>query len=106
MLDPQEFLSEFGIRSLSRSHLENPYVLKHEDKEYRIGYEPAEATVRIMGGNSNWRGPIWVPMNYLIVESLQKFHQYYGDSYKLECPSGSGQEMSLMTVADSLSDRL
>jgi len=106
MLDPQEFFSEHGVRALSRCHLEEPYVLERNGKTYKIGYEPGEATVRIMGGNSNWRGPIWLPMNYLIIESLQKFHQYYGADYKVECPTGSGEEMSILAVADMLSSRL
>lgn len=106
MLDPSEFLSEYGIRALSRHHLENPYVLEREGKTYAIGYEPGEAQVKIMGGNSNWRGPIWFPMNYLIIESLQKFYQYYGNEYKIECPTGSGQQMSILEVAEMLSARL
>lgn len=106
MLDPEEFLSEFGIRALSRAHKEKPYVLEHSGKSYSIRYEPAEASVKIMGGNSNWRGPIWFPMNYLIVESLQKFHQYYGSDYKVECPTGSGNMMNCLEVADFLTERL
>eukprot|EP00927_Polykrikos_kofoidii_P048892 TRINITY_DN43066_c0_g1_i1.p1 TRINITY_DN43066_c0_g1~~TRINITY_DN43066_c0_g1_i1.p1 ORF type:complete len:1035 (+),score=174.69 TRINITY_DN43066_c0_g1_i1:89-3106(+) len=106
MLDPKEFLSDFGIRALSRYHLDNPYVLEEDGKRYEVGYEPAEASVRIMGGNSNWRGPIWFPMNYLIIESLQKFHQYYGTEYPIECPTGSGQMSSILDIANMLSDRL
>jgi len=106
MLDPEEFLSDFGVRALSRYHLEHPYILEADGKRYDISYEPAEATVKIMGGNSNWRGPIWFPMNYLIIESLQKFHQYYGKDYTVECPTGSGQHMSILAVADMISDRL
>mmetsp|Transcript_150815 Transcript_150815/g.482748 ORF Transcript_150815/g.482748 Transcript_150815/m.482748 type:complete len:447 (+) Transcript_150815:2922-4262(+) len=106
MLDPKEFLSEYGIRALSRHHLDHPYVLECDGHRYEIGYEAAESSVRIMGGNSNWRGPIWFPMNYLIIESLQKFHQYYGNEYLVECPTGSGQQTSILGVADMLSERL
>mmetsp|Transcript_79935 Transcript_79935/g.222708 ORF Transcript_79935/g.222708 Transcript_79935/m.222708 type:complete len:991 (+) Transcript_79935:55-3027(+) len=106
MLDPEEFLSDYGVRALSRYHLEHPYVLEHEGQRYEIGYEPAEASVKIMGGNSNWRGPIWFPMNYLIIESLQKFHQYYGPEYLVEFPARSGNQMSILAVADALSERL
>jgi len=106
MLDPEEFLSDFGVRALSRHHLEHPYVLEGSNARYEIGYEPAESIVRIMGGNSNWRGPIWWPMNYLIIESLQKFNQYYGNEYLVECPTGSGEHMSTLSVADLLSERL
>jgi hypothetical protein len=106
MLSPDEFLSDFGIRALSRAHKDKPYVLEHGGKSYSIRYEPAEASVKIMGGNSNWRGPVWFPMNYLIVESLQKFHQYYGADYKVECPTGSGNMMSCLDVADFLTERL
>jgi len=106
MLDPKEFLSDYGVRALSRYHLEHPYVLECEGERYEIGYEAAESSVRIMGGNSNWRGPIWFPMNYLIIESLQKFHQYYGNDYLVECPTGSGQKKSILGVSDEISDRL
>mmetsp|Transcript_54358 Transcript_54358/g.116068 ORF Transcript_54358/g.116068 Transcript_54358/m.116068 type:complete len:991 (+) Transcript_54358:154-3126(+) len=106
MLDPKEFLSDYGVRALSRYHLDNPYVLECDGHKYEIGYEAAESKVRIMGGNSNWRGPIWMPMNYLIVESLQKFHQYYGENYLVECPTGSGKKSSILGVSDMLSDRL
>jgi len=106
MLDPKEFLSDFGVRALSRYHLEHPFVLEHDGQHYEIGYEAAESSVRIMGGNSNWRGPIWFPMNYLIIESLQKFHQYYGSDYLVECPTGSGQQMPILGVADTISERL
>lgn len=106
MLDPDEFLSDYGIRGLSKYHEKHPYVLEQDGKKYSIGYEPAESLVRIMGGNSNWRGPVWFPMNYLIIESLQKFHQYYGSDYLVECPTGSGKQCSILSVADMLSDRL
>jgi hypothetical protein len=106
MLDPKEFLSDYGVRGLSKHHEKNPFVLEQDGKSYQIGYEPAESLVRIMGGNSNWRGPVWFPMNYLIIESLQKFHQYYGSDYLIECPTGSGKKCSILSIADMLSDRL
>src|SRR5262249_40950070 len=91
MLDENEFLSPYGIRALSRVHLEHPYSLQVNGSEHRVRYEPAESSTALFGGNSNWRGPIWFPVNYLIIESLQKFHHYLGDGYKVECPTGSGQ---------------
>lgn len=106
MLDEAEFLSPYGIRALSRYHLERPYQLELNGNQYRVDYEPAESRSGIFGGNSNWRGPIWFPVNYLIIESLQKFHYFYGDNYKVECPTGSGQMLSLWEVAAELSRRL
>ena len=106
MLDEQEFLSPHGIRSLSRVHRDHPYVLKVNENEYSIDYEPAESTSGLFGGNSNWRGPIWFPINYLIIESLQQFHYYYGDEFKVECPTGSGRMMNLWEVAAEISRRL
>jgi hypothetical protein len=106
MLDEQEFLSPHGIRSLSRVHQDHPYVLRVNENEYSIDYEPAESTTGLFGGNSNWRGPIWFPLNYLIIESLQQFHYYYGDDFKVECPTGSGQMMNLWEVATEISRRL
>ena len=106
MLDEQEFLSPHGIRSLSRIHQEHPYTLRVNENEYSIDYEPAESTSGLFGGNSNWRGPIWFPINYLIIESLQQFHYYYGDEFKVECPTGSGQMMNLWEVAAEISRRL
>jgi hypothetical protein len=106
MLDEREFLSPYGIRSLSRIHLDQPYVLHVNGHEYRVTYEPAESTTGLFGGNSNWRGPIWFPINFLIVEALQKFHHYFGDSYRVECPTGSGRMMTLSEVATELSQRL
>ena len=87
MLDPNEFLSEFGVRSLSRYHLEHPYTFYTDEHALTVAYEPSESRSRIFGGNSNWRGPIWFPMNYLIIESLQKFHHYYGNDFKFFSPS-------------------
>jgi hypothetical protein len=106
MLDENEFLSPYGIRALSRYHHEHPFILAVNGAEYRVDYEPAESTTGLFGGNSNWRGPIWFPLNYLIIESLQKFHYYLGDEYKVECPTGSGQMMTLWDVAAELSRRL
>jgi hypothetical protein len=106
MLDESEFLSDFGVRSMSRAHLERPYVLRVDGADLTVRYIPAESDSRIFGGNSNWRGPIWFPVNFLIIESLQKFHHYYGDDFKIECPTGSGNLMSLEQVAAELSRRL
>ncbi|HJT58428.1 MAG TPA: hypothetical protein VJ761_18120 [Ktedonobacteraceae bacterium] len=106
MLDPHEFLSDYGIRSLSKYHAANPYVLPVDGVAYTVQYEPAESRTGLFGGNSNWRGPIWFPINYLLIESLQKFYYYYGDDFKVECPTGSGQYLSLKEVADELSQRL
>lgn len=106
MLKEDEFLSPFGIRSLSRHHLDAPYETKLDGNSYTAAYEPAESTTRMFGGNSNWRGPIWLPTNYLIIESLQRFHHFFGDSLQVECPTGSGVKMDLRQVADALSRRL
>jgi hypothetical protein len=106
MLDEQEFLSPYGIRALSRIHLRQPYVLAVNGAEYRVAYEPAESSTNLFGGNSNWRGPIWFPVNYLLIESLQKFHYYLGDTYTVEFPTGSGQRISLWEVAAEISRRL
>jgi hypothetical protein len=106
MLDENEFLSEYGIRALSRVHREHPFHLNVEGVDYGVAYDPGDSTSGVFGGNSNWRGPIWFPMNYLIIESLQKFHHYYGDTFKVECPTGSGTMMTLAEVATELSRRL
>jgi hypothetical protein len=106
MLDEREFLSPFGIRSISRIHHDRPYVLPVDGQEYRVNYEPAESTTGLFGGNSNWRGPIWFPINFLLVEALQKFHHYFGESYTVECPTGSGRMMTLWEVATEISQRL
>ncbi|PZV10796.1 MAG: glucosidase, partial [Pseudanabaena sp.] len=106
MLDEKEFLGEFGIRALSKFHKDNPYIWRATGSEYRVDYEPAESSSGLFGGNSNWRGPIWMPVNYLIIESLQKFHHFYGDSFQIEYPTGSGNLMTLSDVADELSQRL
>jgi hypothetical protein len=106
MLDPAEFLSDYGVRALSRSHLDHPYVLRLADREFTVRYEPAESTSNLFGGNSNWRGPVWMPLNYLLVESLHKFHHYYGDDFKVEHPTGSGRMCTLREIADDLARRL
>ena len=106
MLDPQEFLSDYGVRSMSKFHKEHPYVLTVRGEQNVVSYEPAESQTGIFGGNSNWRGPVWMPINYLLIESLQKFHHYYGDDFQVECPTGSGQYMTLNGVANELSNRL
>jgi hypothetical protein len=107
MLDETEFLSDYGVRALSRRHEREPYVfdLMH-GQHASVRYQPAESDTGLFGGNSNWRGPIWFPVNYLIIESLQKFHHYYGDEFRIECPTGSGVFMSIREVADELSRRL
>jgi hypothetical protein len=106
MLDENEFLSPYGLRALSRVHRDQPYRLPVNGMEYRVDYDPAESSTNLFGGNSNWRGPIWFPVNYLLIESLQKFHYYLGDDFKVECPTGSGQYMTLWEVAAELSRRL
>jgi Mannosylglycerate hydrolase MGH1-like glycoside hydrolase domain len=106
MLDEKEFFSPFGIRALSRAHLEAPYMLEIGGQVNKVAYEPGESTTALFGGNSNWRGPIWFPVNFLLVEALQRFHYYLGDDYVVECPTGSGQWMNLSEVAAELSRRL
>jgi hypothetical protein len=106
MLDETEFLSAYGVRSLSRYHLDHPYEVQVNDHISRVDYEPAESTSGLFGGNSNWRGPIWFPLNYLLVESLQKYHHYYGEDFKVEFPSRSGSESDLWEVAAEISRRL
>lgn len=106
MLDEAEFLSPYGIRSVSKYHQSHPYILTVNKQEYRVDYEPAESTIGMFGGNSNWRGPIWFPINYLIIESLQKFHYYLGNDFKVEYPTNSGQMITLEQVATDLSKRL
>jgi hypothetical protein len=106
LLAENEFLSPYGIRSLSRVHRDHPYVLKLDHVDSRVDYEPAESGSGLFGGNSNWRGPIWFPVNFLIIESLQKFHYYLGDDFTVECPTGSGRRMTLWETAEDLSRRL
>jgi len=106
MLDETEFLSEFGVRALSRYHADHPYVFRVNGTELSVTYQPGESDTGLFGGNSNWRGPVWFPVNYLIIESLQKFHYYYGDDFKVECPTGSGCYLTINQVADELAQRL
>jgi hypothetical protein len=106
MLDPHEFLSDYGIRSISRYHLDQPYHLELDGRSYEVRYEPGESTTSLFGGNSNWRGPVWMPINFLLIEALRKFHSYYGDDFLVECPTGSGQMRTLARVADEISARL
>jgi hypothetical protein len=106
MLDQNEFLSPYGIRALSRHHKDHPYVVSVMGQEHRVDYEPAESSTNLFGGNSNWRGPIWLPVNYLLVESLQKFHYFLGHQYKVEYPTGSGRHATLCEVATEISRRL
>ena len=106
MLDPAEFLSDYGVRSMSKFHKDHPYVLTVRGEQKVVSYERAESQTNIFGGNSNWRGPVWMPINYLLIESLQKFHHYYGDDFQVECPTGSGQFTTLNGVANELSNRL
>ena len=106
MLDESEFLSDYGIRAVSKCYDTNPYMVSLYDKKFQVKYTPAESDSDLFGGNSNWRGPVWVPVNFLIIESLQRFHFYYGDDFKIECPTGSGNMLSLNEIADELSKRL
>jgi hypothetical protein len=106
MLDESEFLSDYGVRALSRYHHEHPYALEWNNQRFSVEYQPGESTSGLFGGNSNWRGPIWMPVNYLIIESLQKFHHYYGDEFKVECPTGSGRYHTIGEVAGELATRL
>lgn len=106
MLDPDEFLSDHGVRSLSRYHLDHPYVMEFAGMRHEVRYEPAESRIGLFGGNSNWRGPVWFPINYLLIEALRKFHRYYGDDFLVECPVGSGEMRTLQQVAADVSGRL
>src|SRR6185437_8437322 len=106
MLDENRFLSPYGIRSLSRYHLDHPFSVRVHGEEYRVQYLPAESNTGMFGGNSNWRGPIWMPVNALIIRALLHFHLYYGDNFKMECPTGSGRMMNLFEVAKEITDRL
>jgi hypothetical protein len=106
MLDQREFLSPFGIRSISRYHARHPYVFPMPGQDYRVGYVPAESNSAMFGGNSNWRGPIWMPVNALIIRALLQYYAYYGNSFVVECPTGSGQRMTLYEVAEEITRRL
>jgi hypothetical protein len=106
MLDENEFLSPYGIRSLSKFHAQHPFVLKVGGQEHRVDYLPAESNTGMFGGNSNWRGPIWMPVNALIIRALLNFYLYYGDNFKIECPTSSGKMMNLFEVSKEIADRL
>jgi hypothetical protein len=106
MLDENEFLSPYGIRALSRYHAKHPFAFTVQGHEYKVNYLPAESDSNIFGGNSNWRGPIWMPMNALLIRALLLFYLYYGDSFKVECPTGSGHWMNLFDVARDIANRL
>jgi hypothetical protein len=106
MLDENEFFSEFGIRSLSRIHEKHPFVMYVGGQEYRVGYLPAESDTGMFGGNSNWRGPVWVPVNGLIIRALLQYYTYFGDTFTVECPTGSGRQMTLYQVAEEITRRL
>jgi hypothetical protein len=105
-LDEKEFLSPYGVRALSRYHEDHPYVVRVDGQEYRVNYLPAESDSGMFGGNSNWRGPVWMPMNVLLIRALLQFYLYYGENFKIECPTGSGNLMNLFEVAREISDRL
>jgi hypothetical protein len=106
MLDENEFLSPYGIRSLSKFHEQHPFIFNVSGQEYRVDYLPAESNTGMFGGNSNWRGPVWMPVNAMIIRALQNFYLYYGDNFKIECPTGSGKMMNLFEVSKEISDRL
>jgi hypothetical protein len=106
MLDETAFLSPYGVRSVSRQHLEHPFELELDEQKFKVGYVPGESNSRAFGGNSNWRGPVWMPVNFMLVESLYGFHHYYGDEFRVEYPTGSGVKLSLREIADELSARL
>ena len=106
MLDEAEFLSPYGVRSVSLYHREHPLMLNLGDQEHRLDYEPGDSMTNLFGGNSNWRGPVWMPVNFLIILALKEYHKYYGDTFKVECPTGSGNMMTLDRVAEELERRL
>jgi hypothetical protein len=106
LLDEQEFLSPYGVRSVSRIHRERPYVFHVNGETFRVDYEPGESTTGLFGGNSNWRGPVWLPINHLLIEALERYHHYYGEALRVECPTGSGRHLTLQEVADELRARL
>ncbi|MFN8660014.1 MAG: hypothetical protein U0105_27000, partial [Candidatus Obscuribacterales bacterium] len=106
LFDEKEFLSDFGIRSLSRAHLDNPFVYKYGNEEFRVEYVPGESNTGMFGGNSNWRGPIWFPMNMLIIRALLNYYSYFGKDFTVEYPTGSGNQMHLFAICQDLMDRL
>src|SRR5262249_39243684 len=106
LLDEQEFLGPHGIRALSRWHLEHPFVFNVHGEPYRVGYEPAESSTGLFGGNSNWRGPVWFPVNILVIRALLHYYRYYGDAFTVECPTGSGRQRTLFEIAEEIARRL
>ncbi len=106
VLDEEQFLSPYGIRSVSKSYKQQPFTVKLGEKEFKLDYEPAESKTNLFGGNSNWRGPIWFPLNYLLIESLEKFYDYYGNDFKVECPQGSGKMLTLNEISHELTNRM
>jgi glycogen debranching enzyme len=106
VFDEKEFLSPHGIRSLSRAYADHPYTIKLGDQEYRVDYEPGESRTGLFGGNSNWRGPVWFPLNYLLIEALERYHHFYGDSFLMEFPTGSGRKLNLLQISRELALRL
>jgi hypothetical protein len=106
LLDEEEFLSPYGIRSVSRVHAREPYVFRAGGSEHRVEYSPGESATGLFGGNSNWRGPIWFPINYLLVEALERYHHFYGEGFRVECPRGSGRLLSLAEVSREIAARL
>jgi hypothetical protein len=106
MLDESEFLSPYGIRSLSRFHADHPFVFSAGQQEFRVSYLPAESDSGMFGGNSNWRGPIWMPLNVLIIRALLQYYAYYGNDFTVECPTGSGRQMNLFQIAEEIAHRL
>ena len=106
MLDEEEFLSPYGIRSLSKFHLQNPYRFEWAGETYTVSYQPSESDSFMFGGNSNWRGPVWAPANFLIIHSLLHLYSYYGNSFKVECPTGSGKERNLYQIAEEIASRM
>src|SRR5213082_2926282 len=106
MLDETEFLSPYGVRALSRVHEHSPYVYRHDGMDLSVRYRPAESDSGLFGGNSNWRGPIWIPVNVLLIRALLQLYTFYGDDFKVECPTGSGRQMTLFEVSREIADRL
>jgi hypothetical protein len=106
LLDEREFLSPYGLRSVSRVHEQAPYSFIHDGRDFRVDYVPGEGNTGLFGGNSNWRGPVWFPVNYLLIEALQRYHHFYGDDLKVECPVGSGRFFTLGQAATELGNRL
>ncbi|MBU6400858.1 MAG: glucosidase, partial [Verrucomicrobia bacterium] len=106
LLDENEFLSPYGLRSLSKIHQAQPYLFRAGGQEYRVEYVPGESNTPLFGGNSNWRGPVWFPLNYLLIEALERYHHFYGDTLQVECPTGSGHKMNLKQIAREIASRV